>query len=64
MARKPCDGKEEQLHWARESCRAIREQGIFQKCHSSVDPETFYDMCLQVESSELVGDVQIQIGMK
>ncbi|KAL5268447.1 hypothetical protein ACHWQZ_G002348 [Mnemiopsis leidyi] len=47
LGRKPCDGLEEQLNWARESCRAIREGEVFQKCHNRVDPEQFYEMCLQ-----------------
>ena len=48
LSGKPCDGKEEQMHWARESCRIVREEGVFQRCHGIVDPELFYEMCLQV----------------
>jgi hypothetical protein len=35
-------------NWARESCRAIREPGVFGSCQGSVDPDLFYEMCLQV----------------
>ena len=46
------------MNWARESCRAIREGDVFQKCHSRVDPEQFYEMCLQVgKDLELVSEL-------
>lgn len=45
----PRESKEhEKLNWAHESCRVIKDKAVFAVCHKYVNPEQFYQMCLQV----------------